>query len=380
MTWAGDPDSAGPSDGDAVVVAGVRRTFDARPPAVALDGVDLTVPNGSFTAILGPSGSGKTTLLRVLAGTERPDAGSVRVGGVLLDGDGVHVPPERRRVGLVPQEGALFPHLDVAGNVAFGLHRSPKPQRRARVVEMLELVGLSGMEGRRPHELSGGQQQRVALARALAPAPDVVLLDEPFSALDASLRTSLRAEVADLLRSTGTTAVLVTHDQDEALSVADLLAVMRDGRIVQHGAPDRLYRSPADLWVAGFLGDAVVLDGELTDARPGAGTDPGVGTVRCALGTVPVDLPIVDPPDAGPVRVFLRPEQVWRNDVASAPSDAAAIGSVRRVNFAGPELIVEMDVGPVAVVARWPSSSGRVSVGDHVELAVLGRGVAFRSG
>ncbi len=376
-----EPEGVGPEParGDAVAVSGLRRTFDVRPPALALDGVDLVVPVGSFTAILGPSGSGKTTLLRVLAGTERPDEGSVRVGGELLDGPGVHVPPEKRRVGLVPQEGALFPHLDVAGNVAFGLHGSPKPVRRERVAEMLELVGLAGMESRRPHELSGGQQQRVALARALAPSPDVVLLDEPFSALDASLRSSLRLEVAELLRASGTTAVLVTHDQDEALSVADLLAVMRDGRIVQHGAPDQLYRSPADLWVAGFLGDAVVLDGELVEAgEPEAsGEGSGTGVVRCALGRVPVDLPLVDPPGLGPVRVFVRPEQVGRS-LPAGPGESTVAATVRHVRFAGPELTVELGVDGVEVPARWSSSSGAVAVGDRVDLQVLGRGVAYR--
>lgn len=346
--------------GAAVELAGVRRRFDVDPPVVALDGVDLRVDPGSFTAILGPSGSGKTTLLRVLAGTERADEGEVRVAGITLDGPGVHVPPERRRVGLVPQEGALFPHLDVAGNVAFGLHRRPRAERSTRVRELLDLVDLAGMEHRRPHELSGGQQQRVALARALAPAPDVILLDEPFSALDASLRSSVRTEVADLLRSTGTTAVLVTHDQDEALSVADSVAVLRAGRIVQHAPPDEVYRRPADLWVAGFLGDAMLLDGDLAG-----------GEVRCVLGTLALDGERSTGVD-GAVTVFLRPEQVW-------PADAATgvVGVVERTRFAGADVEVSLDVDGVAVTARWPSSLAPAAPGDRIHLEVLGAPVVF---
>ncbi|UDY37450.1 ABC transporter ATP-binding protein [Dermatobacter hominis] len=343
----------------AVELVAVRRRFDVDPPVVALDGVDLCVAPGSLTAVLGPSGSGKTTLLRVLAGTERPDSGTVRIGGATLDAPGTHVPPERRRVGLVPQEGALFPHLDVAGNVAFGLPRRSRRERSRRVAELLELVDLQGIGHRRPHELSGGQQQRVALARALAPAPDVVLLDEPFSALDASLRSSLRTEVADLLRSTGTTAVLVTHDQDEAMSVADSLAVLRAGRIVQHGPPDELYRRPADLWVAGFLGDAVLLDAELAD-----------GVARCALGELPVDR--AGAPEAGAVTVFLRPEQVW-----PAGSATGVVGEVAGTRFAGAEVEVALVVDGTEVAARWPSSLAPVRAGDRVDLEVLGRPVAY---
>ncbi len=381
-------------------VVGLRRTFPADPPVVALDGVDLDVAAGSFTAILGPSGSGKTTLLRVLAGTERADGGTVVIGGQLVEGRGTHVVAEGRRVGLVPQEGALFPHLDVARNVGFGLHKVPKAERARRVAELLDLVGLAGMGNRRPHELSGGQAQRVALARALAPDPDVVLLDEPFSALDASLRTSLRAEVAELLRSTGTTAVLVTHDQDEAMSLADTVAVMRAGRIVQRGAPADLYRCPTDLWVADFLGDAVLVDGELLDDGPlNAGPD-RTWVVRCALGDVPTVLAATAPPDVGPVRFCCRPEQLWptmlNGIVIPAPdqsagavqprqgasgreaSDRGASGVVTRTEFRGSVIDVDVQLASGTVSARWPSSMPPVEVGDAVELVVLGAGVAFR--
>src|SRR5690606_19602670 len=190
------------------------------------------------------------------AGFVAPDAGTVSIDGTVVAGAGVHVPPEKRGVTLVPQEGALFPHLDVAGNIAFGL---PRKASRTRVDELLDLVGLSGMAARRPHELSGGQQQRVALARALAPKPKLVLLDEPFSALDAGLRESVRAQVRRALRLAGTTALLVTHDQDEALSVADSVAVLAGGTVAMHDSPERVYAAPTDLGVARFIGQVVEL-------------------------------------------------------------------------------------------------------------------------
>ncbi|RTL08950.1 MAG: ABC transporter ATP-binding protein [Acidimicrobiia bacterium] len=360
-----------------MALEGVSRTFATDPPAVALDGVDLAVAAGSFTAVLGPSGSGKSTLLGVLAGTVRPDSGTVHVGGREVDAPGRHVPPEHRRVGLVPQDGTLFPHLDVAGNVAFGLSGRPRSQRRERVAEMLELVGLASLSSRRPDELSGGQQQRVALARALAPAPDVVLLDEPFSALDTSLRASLRAEVARVLSDAATTTILVTHDQEEALSMADRVVVLRDGRVVQDATPTEVYRSPADEWVAGFVGDAVLLDGELLARGGGGGGGSGV-RVRCVLGDIDVDLARSGPSLRGRVRVFLRPEQVWRHIPGDrGPVGEAPVGRVRRVRFTGAEMVVTLDVAGVEVTARWPSSLGDVAVGDRLALEVLGRGVAF---
>jgi len=239
-----------------LTVRGVRKSYG---PVRALDGLDLDVPAGALTAVLGPSGCGKTTLLRCVAGFERVDAGEILVGTRLVAGPRLHAAPERRRVAVVPQEGALFPHLSVAGNVAYGLSRA---QRRAgRVEEVLALVGLAGYGDRMPHELSGGQQQRVAVARALAPRPPLVLLDEPFSALDASLRAEVRHDVREALRADGATAVLVTHDQGEAMSEADQVAVMRAGRIVQAGSPGEIYGDPADAWVADFVGAAVLLSG-----------------------------------------------------------------------------------------------------------------------
>jgi len=276
-------------------IRGLTKSFGA---TEVLRGVDLDVAEGSLAAVLGPSGCGKTTLLRVVAGFEAADGGSVSVGGRLVASDGVFVAPERRRVGVVPQEGALFPHLSVAGNVEFGLPRGSR--RRGRVDQMLELVGLEGYGDRMPDELSGGQQQRVAVARALAPEPALVLLDEPFSALDTGLRAALRADVRTALRATGATAVLVTHDQQEALSVADSVAVMRAGRVVQTGTPAEVYSQPADLLVATFVGEAVVLPAVVRDGH--AATVLGLLRLRATDGG--------RVPDGQRGHVAVRPEQL----------------------------------------------------------------------
>jgi iron(III) transport system ATP-binding protein len=340
-----------------LAVAGLHKAFGSHP---VLAGLDLEVPAGAFTAILGPSGSGKTTLLRLLAGFDRADAGSITIGDRVVDGPAVHVPPEHRHIGYVPQEGALFPHLTVAGNVAFGL---PARQRRGpRVGELLDLVGLAGLGDRYPHQLSGGQQQRVALARALAVRPEVVLLDEPFASLDAHMRASVRTDVQRICRTAGTTAVLVTHDQDEALSTADRIAVLRDGTIAQYAAPQDLYARPADPALATFVGDANLLDGKLAD--------------RLAVDTVLGRLPLsagCEPTGSGVVTVLVRPEQL------QADPDAAAEGLTGHVVACeyyghdavvrvqpdgdpdGPQLVVRTTGGPqlaagsrVAVTARGP--------------------------
>src|SRR5918999_1888469 len=259
----------------ALTVKDLTKSFAATP---VLTGVDLHVPSGGLTALLGPSGCGKTTLLRLIAGFDDPDTGTIAVGDRVVAGAGRSVAARRRGIGFVPQEGGLFPHLTVAGNVAFGL---PRRQRRdaGRVASLLALVGLDpALAERSPHQLSGGQQQRVALARALAPAPSLVLLDEPFSSLDASLREETRQAVADALTAAGATAVLVTHDQAEALSMADQVAVLRGGRLVQLTDPRTLYRRPGDLDVATFVGEAVVLDADIRDGR-----------ASCALGSLSLE-------------------------------------------------------------------------------------------
>ncbi len=321
----------------ALTVAGVRKRFAATD---VLHGIELTVPAGSVTAVLGPSGCGKTTLLRLIAGFERLDAGHIAVGGVTVADTTTHVslPPERRRVGIVPQEGALFPHLDVAGNIGFGLARGPQAQ--ARVQELLALVGLAGMGRQRPDQLSGGQQQRVALARALAPRPSLILLDEPFSSLDAALRNQVRDEVFDVLRAEQATAVLVTHDQQEALSVADQVAVLLGGRIAQCADPNTLYEAPADLAVATFIGEAVVVDGVVER-----------GVVRTALGTHALR---PGAPPAGPVEVVVRPEQI---EVVPVQVDGGAAAVVTGRSFYGHDGVARLQVAGIgsAVSARLPA-------------------------
>jgi iron(III) transport system ATP-binding protein len=262
---------------------------------------EIAVESGELFAVLGPSGCGKTTLLRLIAGFERPDEGVICVGGRQVAGDGCWVPPERRRIGMVFQDYALFPHLDVAANVRFGLGRTgPRWKRAGKELEgaartALELVGLHHKAGRFPHELSGGERQRVALARALAPQPEVVLLDEPFSALDASLRAGLRREVELILREAETAAVFVTHDQEEALSLADRVAVMNEGAIVQIGSPQEIYYRPRDRWTAQFVGEVNLLHGI---------ADPvGVAT---EIGF----FDLAEPADPGLIRVAVRPEQL----------------------------------------------------------------------
>ncbi len=269
----------------AIRATDIRKAF-GRTTAVA--DASLVVGHGELVALLGPSGSGKTTLLRVVAGFESPDAGTVEIGGRVVAGPDVWEEPDRRRVGMVFQDGALFPHLTVGANVAFG------EPADGRVDECLALVGLSDRARSYPHELSGGERQRVALARALATDPEVVLLDEPFASLDAGLRESLREEVVAILRAAGASALLVTHDQQEALSLADQVVVMRDGRVEQAGTPEHVYDHPATRWAAEFLGAADVLPGT-ADGE----------VIECELGRLPADRPL-----RGAVDVVVRPESV----------------------------------------------------------------------
>jgi len=237
-------------------VEGVAKSFGQER---AVDGASLAVPEAGTLVLLGPSGCGKTTLLRMIAGLEVPDAGAVRLGGLVLAEGETFIPPEQRQVGMVFQESALFPHLSVARNVGFGLSRDEIAS--GRIEEALDLVGLAGFGDRSPGTLSGGQAQRVALARALAPRPKLMLFDEPFSSLDVGLKVGLRAEIAGLLRGMGMTSVFVTHDQADAFVLGDLVAVMREGRIVQVGSPADIYTCPVDPWVATFVGEANIVRG-----------------------------------------------------------------------------------------------------------------------
>ena len=283
--------------------------------SAAVIGLNLTVPAGSRTAIVGPSGSGKTTLLRLIAGFESPDQGRISLGDTLLAEGATSVPAHRRGIGYVAQEGALFPHLTLAANIGFGIARNA-PDRHARIAELMQQVGLApSMHDRRPHQLSGGQQQRVALARAMARQPKLMLLDEPFSALDAGLREAMRDMVGDVLSTAGITTILVTHDQAEALSFADHLAVLRDGVVVQAGPPQDLYLRPRDAQTARFLGDAIILQARLED-----------GLAHTILGSVPADTAT----RRGNATIMLRPEQLELTSVASG-AEISATTSLGRI-------------------------------------------------
>ncbi|WP_433757005.1 ABC transporter ATP-binding protein [Nocardia sp. CA-135398] len=345
-----------------LVVADVSKTFGQHR---VLGGIDLEVPNGSSTAVVGSSGCGKTTLLRVIAGFEAPDTGSVAIGTETVTRDRFSVPPQRRNVGYVAQDGALFPHLTVGQNIAYGLRSGFCGLRRGRnrVNELLEMVSLDpSYADRRPHQLSGGQQQRVALARALARKPDVMLLDEPFSALDAGLRATTRQAVAETLRAAGMTSILVTHDQEEALCFAEQVAVMREGVFTQVGAPEEVYAAPTDLFTARFLGDCVLLD---------AVVDSDVA--KCALGRVPVQKSA----PTGSATIMFRPEQL----VAQVVSDGEpGSGIVRDVEFRGADVMLTIaldgDVDPVRVRR---ASVAAPTAGERVQLEVLGNAVAFEA-
>jgi iron(III) transport system ATP-binding protein len=334
----------------------VEKLWKSHGGHAVLKGVDLDVPSGTVVALLGASGCGKTTLLRLIAGFDAADAGTITLGERLLEAPGVHVPAEQRRIGYVPQEGTLFPHLTVAGNVGFGLTRAER--RNGQAAQALRLTGLEGLEHRYPHQLSGGQQQRTALARALAPGPGLILLDEPFNALELGLRRSVCADVVALLRASAATAVLVTHDPEEAFASADLVAVMRQGEIVQCAAPATLYRQPIDVEVARLTGPAILLDGV---ARNG-GAETVLGALALQQGA----------PTHGSFRVMLRPEQI----VLVAAGEGVPAKPLSSV-FHGDYSLVTVAVGDTRLELRL-SAFGDYSGGLH--LGVNGSGVAFAAG
>jgi iron(III) transport system ATP-binding protein len=321
-------------------------------------GLDLVARRGELVALLGPSGCGKTTTLRLIAGFEPQDAGTVEIGGRVVAGPapGRGEPPEKRRVGMVFQDYALFPHLSVGKNVAFGLPRGG--DRPARVRQALATVGLAGHEQRMPHELSGGQQQRVALARALAPGPEIVLLDEPFSNLDAELRAQVRVEVRQILAEAGATAVLVTHDQEEALSLADRVAVMFAGRVVQAASPEELYHRPVNRTVAAFVGDAQFL--------PGAGNGRRVAT---ELG----DLPAIGSVE-GPVEVMLRPEALR---LTPAGEEVTPNATVQHRLFFGHDQLMTLRLDTGRLLHARLGSYGGIRPGDRVHVGVRGAVLTF---
>jgi iron(III) transport system ATP-binding protein len=321
---------------------------------VALDGVNLDVKEGSRTAVVGPSGSGKSTLLRIIAGFETADSGNVVLDGEELCGNGKTVPTHKRPVGVVAQDGALFPHLSVSDNIGFGLNG----EGRARIAELIEMVELDpSVAQRRPHQLSGGQQQRVALARALARKPKLMLLDEPFSALDSGLREHMRRAVSRVLDQSGMTAILVTHDQGEALSFADQIAVMRQGKLMQVGTPQDLYFRPIDRETALFIGDAVVVEADIDS-----------GNAECVLGRIAVDRN-----DAGRARIMLRPEQFRLSGMRESSASAGCPGVITFVEFSGAYWTVGVSVVGGTPLTVKVSSSEAPAVGDQVRINVSGK-------
>jgi iron(III) transport system ATP-binding protein len=332
------------SSAEAVAVDGLSKSFDGEP---VLRDLDLHVPAGAMVALLGASGCGKTTLMRSIAGLEKPDAGRIEIGHRLVSSSVSFVAPERRHVGMVFQEWALFPHLDVESNVAFGLSRQER--KTGRIGEVLDLVGLGDLGARMPSTLSGGQQQRVALARALANRPSVILLDEPFSSLDAGLRVQVRAEVKRLLGSLGTTALFVTHDQEEALAMGEWVAVMCDGVIVQQARPGELYEAPATRTVAEFLGDANFVSGHASGRM-----------AETPLGPIPLRTEV-----NGSVEVLLRPEELLVHSGDEA--------SVESVEFFGHDAMYRVRSADGACTLVRVLAVPEFRVGDRVSLKYSGR-------
>ncbi|MFY9918822.1 MAG: ABC transporter ATP-binding protein, partial [Mycobacterium sp.] len=339
-------------------IRGLAKSFNGH---IVLDHIDLDVTAGSTTAVVGASGCGKTTLLRLVAGFETPDAGTITIAGRQVASPQRSVAPHRRSVGYVAQDGALFPHLTVGQNIAYGLSGGAHSREvRNRVAELLETVSLdAAFASRRPHQLSGGQQQRVALARALARKPDLMLLDEPFSSLDTGLRAATRKAVARLLADAGVTTLLVTHDQEEALSIADQIAVMRDGRFTQVGAPQDVYRRPNDRFTAEFLGDCIALPCTVT-----------AGIAECALGRIPVQTSLGD----GPATLALRPEQL----VATVVSDSEgreSVGTVIATEFLGHDVLLTIDPdADIAPIIVRQHSLDPPSLDAKVRIEVIGDG------
>lgn len=330
----------------ALELCNVSKTFGA---TQIFDQISFTIGHGEIAAIVGPSGQGKTTILRLIAGFDSPSTGEILMDGVCVSNTESRLNPEKRGIGYVPQDGALFPHLTVAENVAFGLRRGAKQ----RVEEMLRLVGLHGLGNRRPDEISGGQMQRVALARALAPEPRMVLMDEPFSALDAAMRIEVRDEVHAILRKTGTTTVMVTHDQSEAMSIADHVIVMLDGSIAQAGSPREIYENPKNKQVAGFVGEANFVRGVASG-----------GQISHVLGQLPYTQ------DNGNVTVMFRPEQL------QLTSDGVR-GRVETTTYYGHDAAVGVRFENGERVTVRISAGAIPAVGEAVSVGAMGTPAVF---
>lgn len=329
----------------ALKIDGLTVTYANRP---VLNELSLQVPSGAFAAVLGPSGCGKTTLLRAIAGFIAPFSGTIRFGDQLVSVSSIVVPPERRKVGYVAQEGALFPHLTVSQNIAFGI--TDNKIKNDLVAELLDLIGLTKFANRMPSELSGGQQTRVALARALAPEPKMMLLDEPFSALDAALRDELRTEVSELLKKRKTTTLMVTHDREEALVTADLVALMRRGQIVQTGSPAEVYLAPASPEVAISTGDVLLLDSTKDEA----------GNINSVL------TPIKLGPEITAGKLVIRPEEI-----RIKPDGAGITAQVVDLDYYGHDAVVHLDAAGARINVRI-SGDLKVQIGDRVGLEHVG--------
>lgn len=332
----------------ALTLSGVSRRYGGVSAATSLD---LTVAAGEMVTVIGPSGCGKSTMLRMIAGLERPDSGSITIAGEVVADRRRFQEPERRRVGLVFQDHALFPNLTVAKNVAFGLNRLSARERQKRVTEVLELVRLDHLAARYPHELSGGEQQRVALARALAPRPAVVLLDEPFSSLDETLRGRVRADIVEVLRETGTTSLLVTHDQTEALSVGSRVVVMREGSIEQTDTPERVFEQPASRFVASFMGDADFLPANVHNAL-----------LTCEIGVVST-VPGWANCDVN-VDVVLRPHEV------ALAHDPGASARVLSQEYRGAFVLHYVQLASGRTLRSWQPHHVRYAPGTPVSVTV----------
>ncbi len=334
-----------------IVESLTKRYHPSHPPVV--NNLSFDLQDNSITAILGPSGCGKTTTLRLIAGFERPDAGKIILGNTELVSSSLDIPPEKREIGFVFQEYALFPHLTVLENTLFGLGKLPKAQRFDQARSVLALVGLSIFEKRYPHQLSGGQQQRVALARALAPNPKLVLLDEPFSSLDAGLRETTRGEVREILRKANATALLVTHDQEEALTFADQLLVMRDGNLEQAGAPESIYATPRTAFVASFLGKTNLLPARVLN-----------NMAQTSLGLFPLEN------KDGNTMLSIRPEDLHF-------SSSGVSGEIISRDFKGHDITFTVKTQHGLILIQTPAPNPQ-RVGDLVCIALQGQAIAVR--
>jgi iron(III) transport system ATP-binding protein len=343
-------------------VLGIRALHLAYGDRPVVTGVSFTLQKGDLACLLGASGCGKTTVLRCIAGFESIDAGEIRINATVVSKPGFTVPPERRRIGMVFQDYALFPHLTIAGNIAFGLRDMAAAARSERVRELLEVIGLASVSEQYPHELSGGQQQRIALARALAPRPDLLLLDEPFSNLDIALRERLSLEVRDILKQQGATAILVTHDQYEAFALADRVGVMSGGIIQQWDTAYNLYHRPGNRMVANFVGQGVLIPGAVI----------GNGHVTCELGEMPGEIP-EEWPRGTRVEVLVRPDDIIHDD--SSPLQASVISKA----FRGAQFLYTLQLpGGSRVLSLVPSHHNH-TVGERIGIRLeIDHVIAFK--